>query len=802
VRHAVVIGAGFGGLAAAVRLSARGYRVTVLDRLDQPGGRARVHRQDGFVFDAGPTVITAPFLFEELWTLCGRRLADDVDLRPVDPFYRIRFHDGGAFDYRGAPEAMRAEVARLSPGDVEGYEAFLRHSERIYRVGFEELAHVPFDSPVDMARIVPDMVRLESFRTVAGLVARYVRDERLRQVLGFHPLLIGGNPYSATSIYALIAYLERAWGVHFPMGGTGALVRGLVGLLEAQGGRLRLGEEVDRILTEGGRATGVRLRSGERVRADVVVSNADATWTYRRLLPASARARWTDRRLDALRPSMSLFVWYFGTDRRYDDVAHHSILLGPRYEGLLADIFDRKVLAEDFSLYLHRPTATDPSLAPPGCDAFYVLSPVPHLGAGIDWAERAEPYRRAVEARLRDTVLPDLPRHVVTSRVLTPQGFEDDYLAFRGAAFGIEPLLTQSAWFRPHNRSEDVERLYLVGAGTHPGAGLPGVLSSARVLDRVVPDPAALDTPESDLAACRALLREGSRSFFAAFRLLPAEARGPVAALYAFCRQADDAVDEAGDLARVRARLDRAFAGAPDPSPVDRAIARTIRDHDLPRAVFDAMTEGFAWDLEGRRYEALTDLHAYCARVAGAVGVLVTILLGERSEAALARACDLGVAMQLTNVARDVGDDARRGRLYLPLAWLRAAGIDPDRFLAAPRFSPALGGVVRRVLDEADLLYDRADAGIPLLPRESRPAIRGARLVYADIGRTLRRAGCDSVGQRAVTGAARKAWLLSRAVPALIGRAPAAALDPPLEGARFLVEAAVRAPPPAVARVV
>jgi phytoene desaturase len=726
VHHAIIIGAGFGGLAAAVRLSARGYRVTVVDRLDEPGGRARVHRQDGFVFDAGPTVITAPFLFEELWTLCRRRLADDVDLRPIEPFYRIRFHDGDTFDYTGSADAMRAEVARLAPGDVAGYDAFLRHSERIYRVGFEELAHVPFDSPLDMARVVPAMVRLESYRTVAGLVARYVQDERLRQVLGFHPLLIGGNPYSATSIYALIAYLERAWGVYFPMGGTGALVRGLVRLLESRGGALRLGEEVDRILTEAGRATGVRLRSGEEVRGDIVVSNADSVWTYRHLLPASERRKWTNRRLDALRSSMSLFVWYFGTDRRYEDVAHHSILLGPRYRGLLTDIFERKVLADDFSLYLHRPTATDPSLAPPGCDAFYVLSPVPHLGAGFDWSERAEPYRRAVEARLRDTVLPDLPAHVVTSRVLTPQGFEDDYLAFRGAAFGIEPLLTQSAWFRPHNRSEDVERLYLVGAGTHPGAGVPGVLSSARVLDRVVPDPAALDTPESDLAACRALLQRGSRSFFAAFRFLPAAVQGPVSSLYAFCRQADDAIDEAGDLARVRARLDRAFAGDPEPTPVDRAFARLICDHRLPRAIFDAMMEGFAWDLEGRRYESPSDLRAYCARVAATVGVLMTLLLGERSEAALGRACDLGVAMQLTNIARDVGDDARRGRLYLPLAWLRDAGLCPDRLLAKPRFSPALGRVVRRLLAEADWLYDRADAGIPLLPRGSRPAIRAA----------------------------------------------------------------------------
>jgi phytoene desaturase len=486
--HAVVIGSGFGGLAAAVRLGARGYRVTVLERLDAPGGRAYVHRRNGFVFDGGPTVITAPFLFEELWSLAGRRLADDVELRPVSPFYRIRFPDGETFDYSGDADAMRAEVARLSPGDVDGYERFMRASEEIFRVGFEELGHVPFGSWKDMLRVLPDLVRLKSHRTVYGLVAHYVRDPRLRVVLSFHPLLVGGNPFATTSVYALIAFLERRWGVHFAMGGTGRLVQGLVGLIEGQGGTVRCGADVEEIEVDDGRAQGVRLAGGERIGADVVVSNADSAWTYRHLLPGARRRRWTDRKLQRARYSMSLFVWYFGTDCRYDDVAHHSILLGPRYRELLEDIFERKALADDFSLYLHRPTATDTSLAPEGCDAFYVLAPVPHLDSGIDWREQAEPYRRAIEAELERTVLPALSSHVVESLLTTPQDFHDRFLAERGAAFGLAPILTQSAWFRPHNRSEEVEGLYLVGAGTHPGAGLPGVLSSARVLDRLVPD--------------------------------------------------------------------------------------------------------------------------------------------------------------------------------------------------------------------------------------------------------------------------------------------------------------------------
>jgi phytoene desaturase len=486
--HAIVIGSGFGGLAAAVRLAARGYRVTVLERLDAPGGRAYVFRQDGFTFDAGPTIITAPFLLEELWALCGRRFADDIDLRPISPFYRIRFDDGETFNYTGDAAEMRAEVARFRPGDVAGYERFMRLSQELFRVGFEELGDKPFSSFKDMLRILPDLVRMRGDRSVYGLVARYLKDERLRTVLSFHPLLIGGNPFTASAIYALICFLERRWGVHFAMGGTGQVVRGLVGLLQGQWSVLRCNAEVAEITVKDGAATGVRMKSGEAIAADIVVSNADSAYTYRNLLPASARRRWTDRKIARSRYSMSLFVWYFGTDRQYPDVAHHTIMLGPRYKELLRDIFSRHVLADDFSLYLHRPTATDPSLAPPGGDAFYVLSPVPHLDSGTDWRAAAEPYRQRIAAHLEATLLPDLGKHIVTSRLMTPLDFQDRLLSVRGAAFGLEPVLTQSAWFRPHNRSEDLRNLFIVGAGTHPGAGLPGVLSSARILDTVVPD--------------------------------------------------------------------------------------------------------------------------------------------------------------------------------------------------------------------------------------------------------------------------------------------------------------------------
>ena len=487
--RAIVIGSGFGGLAAAIRLGARGYDVEVLEKLDAPGGRAYVFRQDGFVFDGGPTIITAPFLFEELWSLCGKRMADHVDLREIDPFYRIRFDDGTHFDYSGDNDAMRAQVAAFSPDDVAGYERFLEASARVYAVGFEDLLHVSFGTLWSMIRVLPDLLRVQFYRSVYGLVARYIKHPKLRMVFSFHPLLVGGNPFTTTAVYTLIAHLERSHGVHFAMGGTGALVNGMVDLIEGQGGRVRFNAEVEQIVVRNGTATGVRLAGGETLDADIVVSNADSASTYRHLLSETPRRRWTNRRLDRAQYSMSLFVWYFGTRRQYPDVPHHMILLGPRYQQLLEDIFDGKVLAKDFSLYLHRPTASDASLAPDGCDAFYVLSPVPHLKSGVDWSHMGEVYRKAIAESLADTVLPGLEDEVVTSYLLTPDDFLNRLNSVQGAAFGLQPILTQTAWFRPHNRSEEVRNLFLVGAGTHPGAGLPGVVSSAKVLDEVVPAP-------------------------------------------------------------------------------------------------------------------------------------------------------------------------------------------------------------------------------------------------------------------------------------------------------------------------
>ena len=504
----VVIGSGFGGLAAAIRLQQQGHEVTIVEKRDKPGGRAYVYEQDGFTFDGGPTIITAPWLIHELFERSGRRTRDYVDLVPIDPFYNIRFEDGSVFRYTGDRAQVIEQIRRFSPSDVDGYVRFAAATERIFEAGMA-LIDTPFDRLADMLKVVPDLVRLQSHKSVAQLVNGYFEDPRLRQVFSFHPLLVGGNPFQSTSIYALIHTLEQQWGVWFAMGGTGALVRALVRLFVELGGTLRLECEVGLIEVDPRtrRATGVRLASGERIAADAVVSNGDVATTYMTLVPSALRRRNTDRRYRRMRYSMSLFVMYFGTDRRYEDVAHHEILMGPRYRGLLDDIFTKKSLAEDFSLYLHRPTATDPSLAPAGCDSWYVLSPVPNLAGATDWRRAARPYRDRIVEYLERRYLPGLSRHIVTERTIDPLHFRDTLNSHLGSAFSVEPILTQSAWFRPHNRSEDIPNLYFAGAGTHPGAGLPGVISSGKIVAEMIgagePSRALRDGSSGDRAGTR-----------------------------------------------------------------------------------------------------------------------------------------------------------------------------------------------------------------------------------------------------------------------------------------------------------
>ncbi len=484
---AIVIGSGFGGLAAAIRLQARGYATTILEMRDKPGGRAYVFEDKGFIYDAGPTILTAPFLIDELFALAGRRTEDYVKIVPVTPFYRIVFHDAQVFDYTGDEAEIIAQIKKFNPDDVAGYLKFVEKSHAIFNRAFIDLADKPFSSVADMIRVAPDLVWLRSHETVFQLVSRYIQHPLLRQVFSFHPLLVGGNPFQSSSIYTMIHYLERKWGVHFAMGGTGALVQALLKLFKEMGGQIRLNAKVEQLMLKDDAAVGVRLANGEVLPSSIVVSNADVASFYKKAVPAAARKKWTNKRIDGMRYSMGLFLIYFGTDRTYPDIAHHTIVLTERYKELLEDIFKKKILADDFSLYLHAPTRTDPTLAPPGCECFYVLSPVPNLAGEVDWNTIKDIYAEAILASL-ETLCPDLRKHIVSKIIWTPLDFETQLDAHLGSAFQFEPILTQSAWFRPHNVSEDVKNFFLVGAGTHPGAGVPGVLSSAKLLERVLPN--------------------------------------------------------------------------------------------------------------------------------------------------------------------------------------------------------------------------------------------------------------------------------------------------------------------------
>jgi phytoene desaturase len=486
-KKVIVIGSGFGGLSAAARLALRGHEVVLLEKRDKLGGRAYVYEVNGFTFDGGPTVITAPWLFDEIWTLAARRREEYFQLVPCDPFYRIFDHTGRHFNYTGDERLMLDQIEQWNPADKAGYERFVRSTKEIFETGMA-LIDKPFLSVGDMLRVAPDLIRLQSYRSVYGYVSQFIEDDFLRRVFSFHPLLIGGNPLDAASLYVLIHYLERQWGVHYALGGTGAIVNAFGRLLGELGVQVQLNSEVVEILADGRKVKGVRLADGAIHQADVVVSNADVAWTYLKLIPGSKRRKNSDRRLQRLKYSMSLFVIYFGTKRRYTDggLAHHNIILSERYQGLLRDIFDRKVLPDDFSLYLHMPTLTDSSLAPPGHEAFYVLSPVPHLGADVDWTKQARPYRDAIMSFLEENYLPGLQANLVAEHFIDPLHFQTTLNSHLGSAFSVQPILTQSAWFRPHNQSEDFDNLYFVGAGTHPGAGLPGVLSSAKIVEGLV----------------------------------------------------------------------------------------------------------------------------------------------------------------------------------------------------------------------------------------------------------------------------------------------------------------------------
>jgi phytoene desaturase len=482
----LVIGAGFGGIAAALRMRAKGFHVTLVDRLSAIGGRAQVFERGGFRHDAGPTVITAPFLFDELFELFSEKREDHLDFRPLDPWYRFYFHGGKQFDYRPSIEDTNDEIRKFSPDDVKGYAALLKTSKAIFDIGFEKLADRPFTKFWTMMAQIPSLLRLKSYHSVAGIVNSHIKHPLLRQAFSIHPLLVGGNPFTTTSIYSLIHYLERRWGVFFCMGGTGRLVKALHDLLIRVGVNVELNVDIAEITMQNGRVTGAIAEDGRRFSADRVICNGDPPTVYSQMLPSDNHRK---KRLfpDKLTHySMGLYVLFFGTKTQYPDIAHHTIWMGPRYKELLADIFDKKILADDFSLYVHRPTATDDSFAPEGCDSFYVLCPVPNLRGNIDWDSKGLELRDRIVAALSATIMPDLEQYISDDFWMTPEDFKKDYRSMHGAGFSIAPIFVQSAWFRYHNRDPHIPNLYFAAAGAHPGAGMPGVLCSAKVVETLI----------------------------------------------------------------------------------------------------------------------------------------------------------------------------------------------------------------------------------------------------------------------------------------------------------------------------
>jgi phytoene desaturase len=493
MKRAIVIGAGFGGLALAIRLQSAGIDTTIVESRDKPGGRAyyweRPSDAGTFTFDAGPTVITDPACLEELWALTGREMRDDIVLDPVLPFYRLNWADGTNFDYTNDDQLLRAEIEKLHPGDWEGYQKFLAYSAGVFHEGYEKLGHVAFLDFASMIKAAPALAKYQAWRSVYSIVSSFVKSEKLREALSFHTLLVGGNPMTTSAIYALIHKLERDGGVWFARGGTNRLVAALVTHFERIGGTLRLGDPVTQIETLGDRATGVVTASGWRSDADAVAANSDIMHTYRDLLSTSRSARRTTTRLEKKSYSPSLFVVHFGIKGTWPGIPHHMILFGPRYKGLLSDIYDHGVLSEDFSLYLHHPTVTDPSLAPEGHSTFYALAPVPHMGKfPVDWNEIAPILERRILDEVGRRLIPDIHDRIVTKFSYAPSDFAADLNAHLGSAFSLEPVLTQSAYFRVHNRDDAIPNLYFVGAGTHPGAGIPGVVGSAKATARLMLD--------------------------------------------------------------------------------------------------------------------------------------------------------------------------------------------------------------------------------------------------------------------------------------------------------------------------
>lgn len=745
---AVVIGGGFGGISSALRLRALGYEVSLYDKLDQLGGRARSFKIDGFHFDAGPTVVTASFLFEELFELFGKKCEDYIKFIDVDPWYRFQYADGSTFDYGPNLETTLKEIERIEPKDVENYKTLIQGSQKIFDIGFTQCADKPFHKLSEFLKLFPAMVSLRAYRNVYQFVSSYLVNEKLKKAFSIQPLLVGGNPFDTTCIYNLIHYLENKWGVQFAKGGMSGIVSGLEKLMHEEGITINVNSQVKRVVSEGDKITGIVLENDELVEADIFVSNADPAFLYSKMFDESQKRKWTPKKVDKLDYSMGLFVYYFGTKKLFPEVKHHTIVMGDSYEGLLKSIFEDKELRyDDMSLYLHRPSASDPMMAPDNHDCFYVLCPVPNLEGKQDWKNLKEEFRDLIVKKLEESILPGLKDSIVCEHILDPQDFQRDYQSYNGSGFSIAPKLTQSAYLRFHNKSEDFNNLFLCGAGTHPGAGLPGVLCSSKVVEALV--------KEKQLTDKKKIFKRNSKTFSFAANFFPAQEREQITRLYCILRKVDDLVDkEKKSELQKKEVLENLLNNRDLTSELERDVYTFTNHYPDSRGPLQSFLEAQVLDIEKIKIQDDQELLKYCYGVASTVGILSCSIFKVRNKNALFHAIDLGIAMQLTNICRDVLEDHEDHKYYLPS-------------LSEDLFNEGKMGQIHNLRNEylgkADLYYKSGFEGIRFLPFRVSLAVFFGGVLYQAIGDKIRQ-NEDSL-RRASLSRAEKFYLVLKNIP-------------------------------------
>ena len=755
-KNCLVVGAGFGGIASALRLRRLGYNVTIVDKNPHLGGRAQVYKRGEFKFDAGPTVLTAPFLIDDLFSLFNKDRRDYIEFLKVKPWYRFVFNDKSIFDYKETIDGTLDEISKISSKDVVGYRRLIEFSEKIFNKGFLELSSISFHSFGLMLKQLPALLLLRSYLSVYSFVSSFLENEKLKRAFSIHPLLVGGNPFSTTSIYCLIHYLERKYGIWFPKGGTGSLVSSLGELMNEVGINIILSTEVDSLEFNGNKIIAANLSNSKTINTDLVVSNCDPPYFYSKLVPNHLNKKWNKKRVEKMSYSMGLFVWYFSTNKKYNDVEHHTIVMGKTFKKVLNEIYNKKILSDDLSLYLHRPSATDKDFDPEGKDSFYVLAPVPNNDSGINWNEKGEEVRFQVQKQLENSLLPGLEKNLIESFFVTPDTFKNQFNSLKGAGFSVAPKLTQSAWFRFHNKSEDIKNLYFCGAGTHPGAGVPGVLSSAKVVEKLVPKVIEENSLESEK-----VFKKNSLTFSLASKLFNKYEKKGITNLYKILRTLDDYADNGDEEKRGLQEVVTAFREN-NRNPILDDFFDLKAKYDLDLKHFKDFIETLTKE-DNQCIKSDKDLSDYCYGVAGTIGCLLSPIIGVRDTKAKHFAINLGIAMQITNIVRDVYEDAQRNRIYIPSSYFKDTPTCSD-ILSTDYFAIDIINAKKLLIKRAEYHYKVAWKGLKYMPFKNRIIIAWAGLMYREIGRIILKDQNKFYKKRAVVSTGKKLALLLPAI--------------------------------------